>query len=119
MIVRNIKQDIVNSRWYVAHRGAAATMLFAAGELEGILFFAHAELKPGKKIEEHTDVYEEIYYFIKGSGLMRVGDEEQQVEAGDAAWLPYGIPHSLYNNGNEDCIFVVAAAVPAEMKRLM
>jgi quercetin dioxygenase-like cupin family protein len=41
-----------------------------------------------------------------------VGDEAQQVSAGDAAWLPYGIPHSLENNTGEDCIFVVAAAFP-------
>jgi mannose-6-phosphate isomerase-like protein (cupin superfamily) len=113
MIVRNIKQDVVANRWYVAHRGAQATMLFASGELDGLLFFAHAELKPGKEIEEHVDAYEEIYYFVRGTGLMKVGRESQQVKAGDAAWLPYGIPHSLLNNGNEDCIFVVAAAEPA------
>lgn len=87
-------------------------MLFAGGELDGLLFFAHAELKPGKEIEEHVDPYEEIYYFLKGTGLMKVGRESQQVAAGDAAWLPYGIPHSLLNNGTEDCIFVVAAAEP-------
>ena len=114
MIVRNIEQDLVAKRWYVAHGGARATMLFAGGELGGLLFFAHAELKPGKKLEEHLDTYEEIYYFLKGTGLMKVGSDTQQVKPGDAAWLPYGIPHSLLNNGTEDCIFVVAAAEPAD-----
>ncbi len=113
MIVRNINQDPVAKRWYVAHGGAKATMLFAGGELGGLLFFAHAELKPGKLIEEHIEPYEEIYYFLKGTGLMKVGGETKQVGSGDAVWLPYGIPHSLFNNGTEECIFVVAAAEPA------
>jgi quercetin dioxygenase-like cupin family protein len=112
MIVRNTQSEIVKQRWYRAHVGGSATMLFDSEELEGLLFFAHAELKPGKVIEEHIDPYEEIYYFVKGGGLMSVGDEAQQVSAGDAAWLPYGIPHSLENNTDEDCIFVVAAAFP-------
>ena len=112
MIVRNIQQDIVKQRWYVAHGGGKATMLFDSGELEGLLFFAHAELKPGREIEEHADPYEEIYYIVKGSGLMRVGGEEGKVMAGDAVWLPYGVPHSLVNNGDQDCIFVVAAGMP-------
>jgi quercetin dioxygenase-like cupin family protein len=112
MIVRNIEQDIVRQRWYRAHDGGDATMLFHSEELEGLLFFAHAELKPGKVIEEHIDPYEEIYYIVKGGGLMKVGDEARQVSAGDAAWLPYGIPHSLVNNTDEDCIFVVAAGFP-------
>jgi quercetin dioxygenase-like cupin family protein len=112
MIVRNINQEVVQQRWYQAHIGGSAAMLFHSEELEGLLFFAHAELKPGKVIEEHVDPYEEIYYIVKGSGLMRVGDDEQQVSAGDATWLPYGIPHSLENNTDEDCIFVVAAGIP-------
>ena len=112
MIVRNTQSEIVKQRWYRAHDGGAATMLLDSEELEGILFFAHAELKPGKVIEEHIDPYEEIYYIVKGSGLMKVGDEEQQVYAGDATWLPCGIPHRLENNTAEDCIFVVAAGFP-------
>jgi quercetin dioxygenase-like cupin family protein len=114
MIVRNIQQEIVKKRWYRAHQGGDATMLFHGDELEGLLFFAHAELKPGKVIEEHIDPYEEIYYIVNGGGLMKVGDEQQQVVAGDAIWLPYGVPHRLENNTSEDCIFVVAAAIPRE-----
>ena len=112
MILRNIKQEVVQSRWYRAHGGGTATMLFDASELQGILFFAHGELKPGKMLEAHIDPYEEIYYVLKGQAMMRVGDDEQQVTAGDAIWIPYGFLHGMVNNGSEDCIVVVAAAMP-------
>ncbi len=110
--MRNIKQTEVQQGLYIAHGGGLATMLFDSSELQGILFFAYALLKPGKVLESHIDPYEEIYYLLQGQGIMTVGDEQQKVVAGDAVWLPYGIPHSLVNDGNEDCLIVVVAAMP-------
>lgn len=112
MIVRNIKQKEVLKEAYIAHGGAIATMLLDSSVLQSILFFAYGVLKPGKVIESHTDPYEEIYYLLQGQGVMRVGNEEEKVNAGDAIWLPYGVPHSLVNDGNEDCVILVAAAMP-------
>ncbi len=91
--------------------GATAAMLLDSSVLQGILFFAHAVLKPGKVIEPHIDPYEEIYYLLQGQGIMIVGDEQQKVNAGDATWLPYGVSHSLVNDGDEDCIILVVAAM--------
>jgi quercetin dioxygenase-like cupin family protein len=114
MIVRNLKQDIVQSRWYIAHGGGLATQYFSSNELAGLLFFAYAVVKPGKSIETHIDPYEEIYYILEGEGIMRIGDDEQRVEKGDTIWLPHDIPHSLSNIGSEDCIFLATAAMPRE-----
>ena len=112
IIIRNIKQEEVFRRWYVAHGGGAATMLFDSSELQGILFFAYGVLKPGRTIEAHIDPYEEIYYVLQGQGVMTVGDDRRKVNAGDAIWLPHGVPHSLTNDGNEDCTILVTAAMP-------
>jgi mannose-6-phosphate isomerase-like protein (cupin superfamily) len=113
MIVRNLETEEVRHRWYVAHGGGMATMLFDATELQGILFMAHAVLKPNRVLESHIDPYEEIYYIIAGQGLMKVGNDEQQVATGDAIWIPYGVSHSLTNNsGTEDCLVLVTAAMP-------
>ena len=112
MIIRNIRQKEVVEGRYVAHGGAIATMLLDSSVLQGILFFAYAVLKAGKVIESHIDPYEEIYYLLHGQGVMTVGDEQQKVTVGDAIWLPYGLPHSLANDGNEDCIILVTAAMP-------
>ena len=112
MIVRNLEEEEVRHRWYVAHGGGMATMLFDSSELQGILFFAHAVLKPNRVLESHIDPYEEIYYILEGQGLISVGEDEQQVTAGDAIWIPCGVSHSLINNGTEECIVLVTAAMP-------
>ena len=110
MIVRNIDHpEVIQSR-YIAHNGAEACMLLDSRLLEGLLFFAHAVLKPGKEIETHVDPYEEVYYLLSGRGVMTVGDESREVTAGDAIWLPCGVPHRLINDGDEDCVILVAAA---------
>ena len=110
MIVRNIDHPEVVQTRYIAHNGAEACMLLDRRSLEGLLFFAHAVLKSGKEIEAHVDPYEEVYYLLSGRGVMTVGGERQEVAAGDAIWLPYGVPHSLLNDGDEDCVILVAAA---------
>ncbi len=110
MIVRNINHPEVIQTRYIAHNGAEACMLLDRRLLEGLLFFAHAVLKPGKEIEVHVDPYEEVYYLLSGRGVMTVGDERQKVTAGDAIWLPCGVPHGLINDGDEDCVILVVAA---------
>ncbi len=112
MIVRNIQQEEVLRRLYVAHGGGIATMLFDSSELQGILFFAYGVLKPGEVAESHVDPYEEIYYILQGQAVMTVGDEQQKVAAGDAIWLPHGVPHGMVNDGDEDCVILVTAAMP-------
>ena len=114
MIVRNLESEEVQKRWYVAHGGGTATMLFDSSELQGILFFAHGLLKPGDELETHVDPYEEIYYVLKGESLMRVGNDEQQVKAGDAVWIPIGVSHSMANTSDAECIVVVTAAFPRD-----
>ncbi|VBB46284.1 conserved hypothetical protein [uncultured Desulfatiglans sp.] len=112
MIVRNLEHEEVVRSLYRAHGGASAVMLLTSQVLEGMLFFAHAVLKPGKEIEAHVDPYEEIYYILEGEGYMMVGDEGRAVKTGDAIWLPYGVPHSLKNTGDKDCAILVSAAMP-------
>ena len=112
MIVRNINQEEVRHRWYKAHGGGMAAMLFESSELQGILFFAYGILKPGKVLDVHIDPYEEIYYVIQGQGTIIVGADEQMVTAGDAIWIPCGSPHGMKNNSAEECIVIVTAAMP-------
>jgi quercetin dioxygenase-like cupin family protein len=112
MIVNNINTEEVIDTRYIAHGGAVAHMILDSRVLQGLLFFAHAVLEPGKEIESHIDPYEEVYYILKGQGVMTVGDEQQEVSAGDTIWLPFGIHHSLENNGDEDCIILVSASMP-------
>ena len=43
---------------------------------------------------------------------MMVDGEKQRVKPGDAIWMPFGLTHSVENDGDEDCVVLVMAAMP-------
>ena len=45
----------------------------------------------------HQD-QEQVYFVLQGGGEIKVGDEKQQVKAGDSIFLPATIPHGFLNN---------------------
>ena len=110
MIVRNIKGKEVMDTSYIAHGGAIAQMILDRRILKEIGFLAIATLAQGRKIEEHIDPMEEIYFILSGSGEIQVDDEKRQVVPGDATWIPVGSRHSLLNNAKDDCIILVVAS---------
>jgi len=111
MIVRNLNDKEVLETTYRAHGGGIAQMILDQRILEEIGFLAIAKLEPGKELESHVDPMEEIYFVLSGTGVMRVDDEEQQVNPGDATWIPVGSAHSLFNNGTESCFILVVASL--------
>ncbi len=74
---------------------------------------AEATLPPGSATVPHLHrLSEEIYLLTAGDGLLRVGDEERRVTAGDCVVIPPGEVHRLRNTGAEDLIFVCACSPP-------
>jgi len=70
---------------------------------------AEETLPPGCAVTPHHHrEIEEIYYIVSGRGLMSVGDETQEVEAGDAVYVPRGHRHTLKNTGNQPITLLVA-----------
>jgi len=110
MIVRNINDKEVLDTTYIAHGGAIAQMILDRRILKEIGFLAIARLEPGREIETHSDPMEEIYLIVSGSGNMGVDEETRPVGPGDAIWIPAGSPHSLLNDGQEDCTILVVAS---------
>jgi mannose-6-phosphate isomerase-like protein (cupin superfamily) len=53
---------------------------------------------------------EEIYLFTKGRGRMRLGDEEQRVQAGDCIVIPPGTPHKLWSDPTEPLVLLCCCA---------
>ena len=53
----------------------------------------------------HADM-EEVYYFLTGKGKMAVGDDEYDIQAGDALYVPFGEYHVTYNTGNQPLAMV-------------
>jgi mannose-6-phosphate isomerase-like protein (cupin superfamily) len=60
---------------------------------------AEATLQPGGETAEHYHPRaEEIYYFVAGSGRMRLGEDEAPVAAGDCVVIAPGTPHKIFND---------------------
>ncbi|MBI3651203.1 MAG: cupin domain-containing protein [Acidobacteria bacterium] len=62
---------------------------------------AEETLPPGCAVTPHRhQAIEEIYYIIEGQGVMTVGNEQQEVRAGDAIYVPRLHRHTLENTGS-------------------
>ena len=49
---------------------------------------------------------EEIHPFTSGAGRMRLGDEEDEVRAGDTVVIAPGTRHKLWNTGAEPLVLL-------------
>jgi mannose-6-phosphate isomerase-like protein (cupin superfamily) len=63
---------------------------------------AEEVLPPGCAVSpHHHQQIEEVYYVLSGRGTMTVGDQQSEVGAGDAIYVPRGYWHTLENTGEE------------------
>jgi len=62
----------------------------------------HVTLEPfGGQVPWHNQEQEEIYFILEGNGEMCLGNERQDVGAGQAIYIPPGVFHQLTNTGSE------------------
>ena len=72
----------------------------------------------GSMIPNHVhQSEEEAMFIISGRGKLVVGEEEQEVGAGMAIYMPPGVEHSLVNTGNEELKLVWVYAPPLASHR--
>jgi mannose-6-phosphate isomerase-like protein (cupin superfamily) len=72
---------------------------------------AEATVEPGGETAEHYHPRtEELYYFVSGSGRMRLGEDEGPVERGDCVVIPPGVAHKLWNPGPEPLVLLCCCA---------
>jgi len=70
--------------------------------------FARITLKPGDTNYLHAhDNAEQVYFVMQGEGKVQVGEEMEQVKAGDVIFLPKGIQHGFYNTGTKTAIVLL------------
>lgn len=76
---------------------------------------AEARLAPQQSTTPHYHVRtEEIYFIVAGRGQMRVGDQQRDVQAGDAIAIPPGQPHQITNVGTDTLRLLCCCAPPYE-----
>jgi len=72
---------------------------------------AQATIEVGGETTEHFHIEaEEIYYLTSGSGRLRLGGEEAEVEAGDCIVIAPGVPHKLWNTGGKPLTLLCCCA---------
>jgi mannose-6-phosphate isomerase-like protein (cupin superfamily) len=67
---------------------------------------AMATLAPGARSRAHKLKTSEVYYLVRGTGLMHIGEESAEVTAGDAVYIPPGSVQWLENTGKEEIEFL-------------
>ena len=55
--------------------------------------------EPGTAIPLHTHNVEESVLLLEGEATAVVGEDSFDLEAGDATWVPAGMPHRFANRG--------------------
>ena len=66
-------------------------------------------VQPGKANEMHHHAHETVFIFLKGEGKVLVDDFENEVKAGDFAFIPRWCNHQTVNTGIEDLVFLAVA----------
>jgi mannose-6-phosphate isomerase-like protein (cupin superfamily) len=64
----------------------------------------------GETAEHYHPRSEELYYFVAGAGRMRLGEDEDDVAAGDCVVIPPGTAHKLWNTGDGPLVLLCCCA---------
>jgi mannose-6-phosphate isomerase-like protein (cupin superfamily) len=71
-----------------------------------------SEIPAGSKQPIHRHAPEQCYYIIRGSGLMIIDDETQEVGQGDAIYIPPNVAHGIKNTGDGVLEYLTANSPP-------
>lgn len=100
------------------HRGGQVSyLLLTEGQFGSKnLSITWVEGEPGSEqpMDSHPD-NEQVYVIVRGRGIMRVGDDQQEVGPGTMVFIPPGAGHAIRNTGAEPLVYVSATSPPFEL----
>jgi mannose-6-phosphate isomerase-like protein (cupin superfamily) len=100
------------------HRGGQVSYLLLTegqfGSRNLSITWVEGEPGSGQPIDSHPGK-EQVYVIVRGRGLMRVGDEEEEVGPGTMVFIPSGAGHAIRNTGEEPLVYVSATSPPFEL----
>jgi len=68
---------------------------------------AHAMLRPGEKSLQHKfHTASEVYYILRGNGIMHINEETAEVFPGDTVHIPPQAVQWIENHGEENLEFL-------------
>jgi mannose-6-phosphate isomerase-like protein (cupin superfamily) len=72
---------------------------------------AVAQIRDREQLHIHTR-YDLTWYLARGHGTLWLAGVAYPMHAGDAAFIPRGVPHGFINEGDEPAVTVVVFAPP-------
>jgi len=101
------------------HHGSFSKMLVSPENSETKdIDFRISIYHPQGYAEPHVhQVAENVYYIIKGTGLVELDGEEFVVEPNTVIYMPPGVKHGIWNTGFEDLVMIVLAVPARDMPR--
>lgn len=70
------------------------------------LYSTFCRIPSGEQTTSHSHYESELFYIIRGHGLMTIDDETETVNEGDLIRIPSLARHELRNNSSEDLTFL-------------
>ena len=83
--------------------------------LKAITYVSLAQLQPSLTYESHLHKdHEEIYYIIRGTGTITIGNDTSRFRDGDIIYIPVNTLHSIGNDGEEMMEFLAFGGYTGE-----
>jgi mannose-6-phosphate isomerase-like protein (cupin superfamily) len=77
------------------------------------LFAGLNSFEPGQEHAPHAhEGQDKLYFILEGMGMVQVGEETELLLAGDAAFAPSGVVHSIRNPGPQRLVVMAVLAPP-------
>jgi len=77
------------------------------------LFAGLNSFEPGQEHAPHAHQgQDKLYLVLEGAGVITIGEQEQAVAPGDAAFAPSGVLHSIRNPGPGRLVVMAILAPP-------
>lgn len=67
---------------------------------------AHATVKPGETTYKHSLKTSEVYYILRGEGMMHINDESEPVLPDTTIYIPPHAVQRITNTGDTDLVFL-------------
>lgn len=77
------------------------------------LFAGLNSFEPGQEHAPHAHAgQDKLYVILEGAGVVQVGEQSESLSAGDAAFAPSGVVHSIRNPGPGRLVVMAVLAPP-------
>jgi mannose-6-phosphate isomerase-like protein (cupin superfamily) len=82
------------------------------------LFAGLNSFEPGQEHSAHAHAgQDKLYVVLEGRGVVRIAEQEKSMTAGDAAFAPAGVIHSIRNPGQERLVVLAVLSPPPSSAR--